>query len=66
MVRWCWINFQFQGSYNLDYSRQGPTALAVAVGGGGGGEGSCVSTFLHSSILSFLFLPVFGRRPDID
>ena len=35
---------------------QGPTALAV---GGGGG-------FLLSSILSFLFLPLFGRRPDID
>ena len=38
---------------------QGPTALAVdAVG--------VVWTFLLSSILSFLFLPLFGRRPDID
>ena len=35
---------------------QGPTALAVGAGGG----------FLLSSILSFLFLPLFGRRPDID
>ena len=37
---------------------QGPTALAVGAGGGGG-----VWTFLLSSIL---FLPLFGRRPDID
>ena len=33
---------------------QGPSALAVGAGGG-----------LLSSILSFLFLPLFGRRPDI-
>ena len=38
---------------------QGPTALAVGAGG-------VVWTFLLSSILSFLFLPPFGRRPDID
>ena len=38
---------------------QGPTALAV------GGVG-VVSTFLLSSIFSLLFLPLFGRRPDID
>ena len=38
---------------------QGPTALAVGAGG-------VVWTFLLSSILSFLFLPLFGRRPDID
>ena len=39
---------------------QGPVALAVGAGGGGG--------FGHfSSHLSFLlFLPLFGRRPDID
>ena len=41
---------------------QGPTALAVGAGGGGG----VVWTFLFSSILSLLFLPLFGRRPDID
>ena len=39
---------------------QGPTALALGVGGG------FVWTFLFSSILSLLFLPLFGRRPDID
>ena len=35
---------------------QGPTALAVSAGG-------VVWTFLLSSILSFLFLPLFGRGP---
>ena len=39
---------------------QGPIALAVGAGGG------FVWTFLFSSILSLLFLPLFGRRPDID
>ena len=38
---------------------QGPTALAVGAGG-------VVWTFLLSSVFSLLFLPLFGRRPDID
>ena len=38
---------------------QGPTVLAVAAGGG------CLE-FLRSSIFTLLFLPLFGRRPDID
>ena len=38
---------------------QGPTALAVGAGGG------CLDILL-SSIPSLLFLPPFGRRPDID
>ena len=38
---------------------QGPTALAVGAGGG------CLDILL-SSIISFLFLPLFERRPDID
>ena len=38
---------------------QGPSALAVGAGG-------VVWTFLLSSILSPLFLPLPGRRPDID
>ena len=38
---------------------QGPAALAVDAGG-------VVWTFLLSSIFSLLFLPLFGRRPDID
>ena len=39
----------------------GPCPTALAVGAGG-----VVWTFLLSSILSLLFLPLFGRRPDID
>ena len=46
-------------SYNLDTVGQGPIALAVGAGGG-------VWTFLLSSFLSLLFLPLFGRRLDID
>ena len=38
---------------------QGPISLAVGAGG-------VVNTFLLSSILSLLFLPLSGRRPDID
>ena len=38
---------------------QRPTALAVGADG-------VVWQFLHSSICSLLFLPHFGRRPDID
>ena len=44
---------------------QGPTALAVGAGGGGGGGGGLFGHFF--SRLSFLFfLPLSGRRPDID
>ena len=38
---------------------QGPIVLAVGAGG-------VVWTFLLSSILSLLFLPLSGRWPDID
>ena len=38
---------------------QEPIALAVGAGG-------VVWTFLLSSIISLLFLPLFGRRPYID
>ena len=38
---------------------QGPTALAVGAGGVGW-------TFFLSSIISLFFLPLLGRRPDID
>ena len=38
---------------------QGPTALAV------GADGGCLDILL-SSILSLLFIPLFGSRPDID
>ena len=59
VVRWCWVNFTAGASYNLDTVGQGPTALAVGAGG-------VIWTFLLSSILSLLFLPLFGRRLDID
>ena len=38
---------------------QGPIELAE-------GEGGDVWSFLLSSVISFLFLLLFGRRPDID
>ena len=38
----------------------GQGSIALAIGAGGG-----LDIFL-SSILSLLFLPLFGRRPDID
>ena len=38
---------------------QGPTELVVGAGGG------CLDILL-SSILFLLFLPLFGRKPDID
>ena len=37
---------------------QGPTYLSVGAG--------VVWTFLLSSIISLFFLPLSGRRPDID
>ena len=37
---------------------QGPTALAVGAGGG------CLDILTHLFFL--IFLPLFGRRPDID
>ena len=44
---------------NLEYSRARASALAVGAGGG------CLDIFFSS--LSFLsFLPLSGRRPDID
>ena len=39
--------------------RQGPSALAV------GASGGCLDIFTLI-YPSFLFLPLFGRRPDID
>ena len=38
---------------------QGPIALAVGAGGGG------LDVF-HSPLSFLFFLPLFGRRPDID
>ena len=38
---------------------QGPIALAVGAGGGG-------LDIFYSHLSFLLFLPLFGRRPDID
>ena len=60
MVRWCWVNFQCRGVLLIRIIvGQGPSVLAVGAGG-------VVWTFFLSSIISLFFLPLFGRRPDID
>ena len=60
VVQWSWVNFQCRGVL-LVWIRvgQGPTTLAVGAGGG------CLDIF-HSSIISLFFIPLSGRRPDID
>ena len=60
VVRWCWVNLQCRASY-LFWIRvgHGPTALAVGAVG-------VVWTFFLPSIISLFFLPLSGRRPDID
>ena len=61
VVRWYWVNFQCQGVLLIwIIVGQGPTALAVGAGGG------CLDIFFLSSIISLFFLPLSGRRPDID
>ena len=59
--RTCSVNFQFRGVL-LDWiiAGQGPSALKVGAGW------SLFGHFFLSSIFSLFFLPVFGRRPDID
>ena len=60
MVRWCWVNFQCRGVLLIwIIVGQGPVALAVGAGRG------CLDIF-SLSILSLIFLPLSGRRPDID
>ena len=60
VVQWCWVNFQYRGVLLIwMIVGQGPSALAVGAGG-------VVWTFLISSIISLFFLPLSGRRPDID
>ena len=60
VVRRCWVNFQCRGVLLIwIIVGQGPIALAVGAGGG-------VWTFFLSSITFLFFLPLSGRRPDID
>ena len=59
--RRCWVNFQCRGVLLVwMIVGQGPIALAIGAGGGLFGH------FFLSSIFSLFFLPLFGRRPDID
>ena len=62
MARWCWVSFQLRDILLFWIRvRQGPVALAEGAGAGG-----VIRIFLLSSIISFFFLPLSGRRPDID
>ena len=60
VVRFCLVNFQCWGVLVI-WIRvgQGPNAFAAGAGGG------CLDIFLSSDI-SLFFLPLSGRRPDID
>ena len=59
--RRCWTNFQCRGVL-LVWMMVGQGLIALAVGAGWGLFGH----FFLSSIFSLFFLPLFGRRPDID
>ena len=59
MVRWCWVNFQCRGVLLFGIIvRQGLSAFAVGAGG--------VVHIFFLSFISLFFLPLSGRRPDID
>ena len=57
---WSWVNFQYRGVLLIGIIR-GQRSTALAVGGGGG----CLDIFTLL-IISLLFLPLCGRRPDIN
>ena len=58
VVRRCWVNVQCRGVLLTWIGvGQGHTALAVGAG--------CLDILL-SSVFSLFFLPLSGRRPDID
>ena len=61
---WCDVQGKFQvpgRPTNLDYIvRQGHTALAVGAGGG------CLDFIFSRLLFLSFFLPLCGRRPDID
>ena len=59
MVRRCWVTSSAGRPTILITVGEGSAALAVGAGG------DCLDILLLSS-LSVLFLPLFGRRPDID
>ena len=57
MVGWC----DSAGASYLFWIRVGQRPTALTVGADGG-----VWTFFLSSIISLFFLPLSGRRPNID
>ena len=59
MVRRCWVNYQGRGVL-LIWIIVGQGLIALAAGASGG----CSDIFF--SHLSLFFLPLFGRRLDID
>ena len=60
VVRWCLVNFRCRGVLLIRMIvGHGPTALAVDEGE------DCLDIFLSFKI-SLFFLPLSGRRPDID
>ena len=60
MVRWSWVIFQYRGVL-LIWIKVGQGLTVLAVGAGG-----VVWPFFLSFIMSLFFLPLSGRRPDID
>ena len=61
VVRGCWVNFRCRGVLRTWITvGQGPIVLALGAGGG------YLDIFSLSSITSLFFLPLSGRRPDID
>ena len=61
MVRRCWVNFQCRGDL-LTWITVGQGPIVLAAGAGG----VLFGHFFLSSITSLFFLPLSGRRPDID
>ena len=59
VVRWCWVNFQWRGILQFDYGRAGAYCACSRCGWGWFGH-------FYSHLSFLLFLPLFGRRPDID
>ena len=59
VVRWCWVNFQCRGVLQFGYSRARAYCAHSRCGWGLFGH-----FYSHLSFLSFL--PLFGRRLDID
>ena len=59
VVRRCWVNFQCRGVL-LTWITVGQGPIVLAVGAGG------VVWIFFSQLSLLFFLPVSGRRPDMD